>query len=255
MSAQNPLLERLAAGGAIGSYWLELGSIAAAEVIAAARPDAIIFDSQHGLWDKQTLFAGFAAIRGKSEPVVRVADDSPTAIGEAYDLGAAGVIVPLVETAAQAKAIVAAAKYSPQGRRSAGGVRPMLDFERYASEANRSLLLGVMIETSAGLSNAAAIAAVAGIDLVFIGTGDLALTLGVFPRTRPKHERAVQAILAACRKAKTPCGLYTPDMAAALDRANQGFQWVVVGNDRDTLQNGAKADVARFARARPAAAT
>jgi 2-keto-3-deoxy-L-rhamnonate aldolase RhmA len=60
------LLERLASGGAVGSYWLELGSIAAAEVIAAARPDAIIFDTQHGLWDKQTLFGGFAAIRGKA---------------------------------------------------------------------------------------------------------------------------------------------------------------------------------------------
>jgi 2-keto-3-deoxy-L-rhamnonate aldolase RhmA len=250
MVAQNPLLERLASGGAIGSYWLELGSIAAAEVIAEARPDAIIFDTQHGLWDKRGLFSGIAAVRGRSQPVVRIANDSPTAIGEAYDLGATGVIVPLVETPAQARSIVAAAKYPPLGRRSAGGVRPMLDFERYATEANRSLLLAVMIETSAGLKNAAAIAAQPGIDLVFIGTGDLALSLGVFPQTGLKHERAVQSILAACRKAKTACGLYTSDVKAALERVSEGFQWVVVGNDRDSLQYGAKADIARFARAR-----
>ncbi len=247
MIVPNPLLERLAAGGAVASYWLALGSAAAAEVMAEARPDAIIFDTQHGLWDRQSLYAGFAAIRGKSLPVVRIADDSPQAIGDAYDLGAAGVIVPLVETAAQAKAIVAAAKYPPLGRRSAGGVRPMLDFNAYAAAANKDLLLGVMIETKAGLENAAAIAEVPGVDLVFIGTGDLSLSLGVFPENGPKHERAVQSILAACRKAGKPCGLFTYHTAVALDRLRQGFQWMVLGNDQDFLLSAAKANVARFA--------
>jgi 2-keto-3-deoxy-L-rhamnonate aldolase RhmA len=185
MTDQNPLLERLAAGGAVSCHWMALGSAAAAEVMAEARPDAIIFDTQHGLWDKQNLYSAFAAIRGKSQPVVRIADDSAAAIGEAYDLGAAGVIVPLVETAAQAKAIVQAAKYPPLGRRSAGGVRPMLDFNPYAAAANRSLLLGVMIETVAGLKNAAAIAAVPGVDLVFIGTGTIDRARDL-PRQRPE---------------------------------------------------------------------
>ena len=198
MTVRNPLLERLAAGGAVSCYWMALGSVAAAEVMAEARPDAIMFDTQHGLWDRQTLYNAFAAIRGKSEPVVRIADDSATAIGEAYDLGATGVIVPLVESAAQAEAIVRAAKYPPLGRRSAGGVRPMLDFNPYAEAANRELLLGVMIETAAGLKNAAAIAAVPGVDLVFIGTGDLSISLGTFPDNGPKFEQAVQSILAAC---------------------------------------------------------
>ena len=247
MTDQNPLLERLAAGGAVSCHWMALGSVAAAEVMAEARPDAIMFDTQHGLWDKQNLYSAFAAIRGKSQPVVRIADDSAAAIGEAYDLGAAGVIVPLVETAAQAKAIVQAAKYPPLGRRSAGGVRPMLDFNPYAAAANRSLLLGVMIETVAGLKNAAAIAAVPGVDLVFIGTGDLSIALGTFPDNGPKFEQAVQSILAACRKAKTPCGLFTYHTAIALDRLRQGFQWMVLGNDQDFLLSAAKANVARFA--------
>ena len=103
---------------------MALGSVAAAEVMAEARPDAIMFDTQHGLWDKQNLYNAFAAIRGKSQPVVRVADDSAAAIGEAYDLGAAGVIVPLVETAAQAKAIVQAAKYPPLGGAPPAGSGP-----------------------------------------------------------------------------------------------------------------------------------
>ena len=247
MAVQNPLLERLASGGAVACYWLALGSVAAAEIVAEARPDAIVFDAQHGMWDKHSLYAAFAAIRGKSRPVVRIADDSAAAIGEAFDLGAAGVIVPMVETAAQAKAIVAAAKYAPEGRRSAGGIRPMLDFNAYAAEANRSLLLGVMIETEAGVRNAAAIAAVPGVDLVFIGPGDLSLSLGVFPDTGPKHEQAIQAIFAACRKAGRPCGLFTYHTVGALDRLRQGFQFMVLGNDQDLLLSAAKANVARFA--------
>src|SRR5215813_494790 len=246
MTVRNPLLERLAAGGAVSCYWMALGSVAAAEVMAEARPDAIMFDTQHGLWDKQNLYNAFAAIRGKSEPVVRIADDSAMAIGEAYDLGASGVIVPLVETAAQAKAVVQAAKYPPKGRRSAGGVRPMLDFQPYAAAANHELLLGVMIETKTGLDNAAAIAAVPGVDLVFIGTGDLSISLGTFPDNGPAFEQALQAILAACRKAKTPCGLFTYHTAIALDRMRQGFQWMVLGNDQDFLLSAAKANVARF---------
>jgi 2-keto-3-deoxy-L-rhamnonate aldolase RhmA len=247
MADQNPLLARLSAGGAVSCHWMALGSVAAAEVMAEARPDAIMFDTQHGLWDKQNLYNAFAAIRGKSEPVVRIANDSETAIGEAYDLGATGVIVPLVETAAQAKAIVQAAKYPPLGRRSAGGVRPMLDFKPYAAAANRSLLLGVMIETLAGLKNAAAIAAVPGVDLVFIGTGDLALSLGAFPDAGGRHEDACRDILAACRAAWTPCGIFTTSAEAASKRRAQGYRLVVVADDITMIADGFKAATTAFA--------
>jgi 2-keto-3-deoxy-L-rhamnonate aldolase RhmA/NAD(P)-dependent dehydrogenase (short-subunit alcohol dehydrogenase family) len=247
MISPNPLLERLAAGEAIGSFWLGLGSVAVAEVMAESRPDAMIFDMQHGLWDRRTLFEAFAAIRGKTLPVVRAAENNPTAIGEALDQGAAGVIVPLIETAAEAKAAVAAAKYPPQGRRSAGGVRPILDFKTYAATANTSLLVGVMIETALGLKNAAAIAAVPGVDLVFIGPGDLSMSLGVFPDLGPKHEAALQTILAACRKSKTACGLFTFHASFAVDRMRQGFQLVLLGNDQDFLLSAAKSTTARFA--------
>ena len=247
MIGPNPLLERLAAGEAIGSFWLILGSVAVAEVMAESRPHAIVFDMQHGLWDRRTLFEGFAAIRGKTLPVVRVAENSPAAIGEVLDLGAAGVIVPLIETVAEAKAAVASAKYPPEGRRSAGGVRPHLGFTEYVAAANKSLLVGVMIETERGLKNAAAIAAVPGVDLVFIGPGDLSMSLGVFPDLGPKHEAALLAILAAARKSKTACGLFTYHASFAVDRMRQGFQWTILGNDQDFLLSAAKSTTARFA--------
>ena len=243
----NPLLDRLAAGEAIGALWLALGSAAVAEVMAESRPHAMIFDMQHGLWDRRSLFEAFAAIRGKSHALVRVAENNPAAIGDALDLGAAGVIVPLIETAAEAKAAVASAKYPPEGRRSAGGVRPVLDFNAYAATANRSLLVGVMIETALGLKNAAAIAAVPGVDLVFIGPGDLSLSLGEFPDPGPRHEAALQAILAASRKAKTACGLFTLHASFAIERMRQGFQLVLLGNDQDFLLNACRSSATRFA--------
>ena len=247
MLSPTPLRERLRAGDTIAAFWLDLGSVAAAEVMADCHPDAIIFDLQHGLWDRASLFHAFAAIRGKSQPIVRVAENSATAIGEALDLGAAGVIVPLIETAAEARAAVAAAKYPPEGHRSAGGIRPIMDFTNYAAAANKSLMVGVMIETAKGLKNAAAIAAVPGVDLVFIGPGDLSLSLGEFPEPGAKHEAAMQAILAACRKAKTPCGLFTNHASFAVERMRQGFQFVLLGNDQDFLQSAAKSTAMRFA--------
>ena len=247
MISPNPLLERLTAGEAVGAFWLALGSVAVAEVMAESRPQAMIFDMQHGLWDRRTLFEAFAAIRGKTQPLVRVAENNAAAIGDALDQGAAGVIVPLIETAAEAKAAVASAKYPPEGRRSAGGVRPVVDFKAYGAAANKSLLVGVMIETALGLKNAAAIAAVPGVDLVFIGPGDLSLSLGEFPDPGPKHEAALQAILAACRNANTACGLFTFHASFAIDRMRQGFQLVLLGNDQDFLAGAAKSTMTRFA--------
>jgi 2-keto-3-deoxy-L-rhamnonate aldolase RhmA len=248
MTDQNPLLERLAAGGAFGSLWLALGSVAAAEIMAEARPDSMIFDLQHGLWDRLSLYHGIAAVRDKTVPLLRVAANDAAAIGDALDLGAGGIIVPLIETAAEAKAAVAAAKYPPLGRRSAGGIRPMLDFKAYAARANGNTLLALMIETEKGLKNAQAIAAVPGVDIIFIGPGDLSLSLGTFPETGRKHEAALQAILAACRKAGKPCGLFTFDSDQALERRRQGFQWMVLGNDEDFLLSAARDNVNRFAR-------
>ncbi len=247
MAIAASIRRRLHAGEPISTLWCDLGSIAAAEVMAEARPDAIIFDLQHGLWDRVALFGAFAAIRGKSEPIVRLAANNAALIGEALDLGAAGIIVPLIESAEEAKAVVAAAKYPPKGHRSAGGTRPMLDFTVYAREANESLMIGVMIETAKGLRNAAAIAAVPGIDLVYIGPGDLSLSLGEFPDPGEKHEDAMLAILAACRKAGTPCGLFTNSAAHAVDRMRQGFQMVLLGNDLDFLLSASKSAATRYA--------
>jgi NAD(P)-dependent dehydrogenase (short-subunit alcohol dehydrogenase family) len=126
-----------------------------------------------------------------------------------------------------------------------------MDFKRYAAEADDAVLLAPMIETRRGMDNAAAIAAVPGVDLVFIGTGDLALSIGTFPEFGPAHEAAVKAIAAACRQAGTPCGIFTPHATFAADRRRQGFSLVVVAEDIGMVHGAAKAGVRRFAPGRP----
>lgn len=223
--------ERIKRGDTIACLWLALGSTAVAELAADAGPDAIVFDLQHGLWERQALEAAIAVVRAKAAPLVRVARNGPAEIGMALDAGAVGVIVPLVETAEEARRAVDAARYPPLGSRSGGGVRPLMDFKRYVPAANEGVLVAVMIETKLGVENAAAIAATPGVDLVFIGTGDLALSLGVFPDLGPAHEAAIASVQTACRVAGTACGIFTLYSTMALDRRRQGFQCVVLGDD------------------------
>lgn len=242
----NPLIAKLKAGDCIGCHWSILGSPSVVELMVDSGPDAMVFDLQHGLWTRPALEHAIGMVRDKTAPICRVADGSYFAIGSALDAGAVGVIVPMIETAEQAQACVDAAKYPPEGRRSTGGVRAIINYKSYLPQANANTLVAVMIETARGVENAAAIAAVPGVDCVFIGPFDLSLSLGTFPDNGPKHESAMQAILTACRAAGTACGLFTPYATMAADRRQQGFQWVVLANDQDLLQGPSKAAVRRF---------
>jgi NAD(P)-dependent dehydrogenase (short-subunit alcohol dehydrogenase family) len=121
-----------------------------------------------------------------------------------------------------------------------------MDFKRYVPAANEHVLVAVMIETKRGVENAAAIAATPGVDMVFIGTGDLALSLGVFPDLVPAHEAAITAVHAACRQAGTACGIFTLYSTMASDRRRRGFQCVVLGDDTTLLHHAFKQTSARF---------
>jgi 2-keto-3-deoxy-L-rhamnonate aldolase RhmA len=236
----NRTLEKLRAGQPVVSVWLGLGSEALAEIAAEAAPDAIILDAQHGLWDVRSTHAALGMIAHTSTPIVRVANNSATAIGFALDAGAQGVIVPLVETARQAARAVSAAHYPPKGERSGGGVRPLANAQAYWESCSQNILVSVMIETALGLENVADIAAVPGVDLIFIGTGDLLLSLGF----DADIEAAIQTILAAARAAHVPCGIFTINAEAARARLAQGFAFVVAENDLRLAREGIAASLA-----------
>ena len=244
---------RLDRGDRLGVAWLALGSVALCEIAARARPDAIVLDLQHGLWDRLSMEHAIAAVPSDIPVLVRVAENTPLAIGQALDAGAEGVVVPLVETAKQARAAVAASRYPPKGERSGGGVRPLVDFVDYVGAAERNIVVAVMIETKRGVRNARAIAAEPGVDLVFIGTGDLSLSLGTFPRFDDAHEAACARVQAACRAEWTLCGIFTGSVDAARARREQGYRMVVTINDIDLAAKGFAQATAAYCRRQPAA--
>ncbi|MDT7933438.1 MAG: aldolase/citrate lyase family protein [Sphingomonadaceae bacterium] len=221
----NRVLERLRGGGSARAIWMVLGSVALAELAAEAGPDAIVFDRQHGTWDDAALMAA-VGVCGDATPLVRVAANRPELIGAALDAGAQGVIVPLVESAAEAAAAVRAAHYPPRGVRSGGGMRPLRDMGAYVAAAATETLVAVMIETAAGLTNAAEIAATPDVDLVFIGPGDLGLAVG-----SAALEMSIARIQAACAEAPMASGIYTSGPDAAARRLAQGFRFVVAEDD------------------------
>lgn len=227
----NPTLDLLRGGMAVRAFWFCTGSPALAEVAAESGPDAVVFDCQHGLWDRSALAAAIPLVT-PATPLVRVAANHPHLIGDALDQGAQGVIVPLVESAEQAAAAVRAAHFPPRGARSGGGIRPLRDFPAYVTAAEQTLV-SVMIETRAGLDNAAAIAATPGVDMIFIGPGDLGLCIG-----KDALEAAVAIILDVSRAAGVPCGIFTSGPEAAAQRQREGFAFVIAMDDLTLARTG-----------------
>jgi len=219
----------------VGCFWLSLGAIPLAEFIAETRaasptPLAVVFDMQHGLWDRMALENAIGLIKTGLIPLVRVADCDRFHISAALDAGAEGVIVPLIETAEQARNALQYANYPPDGTRSAGGVRPIRDFAAYVDIARKTTVTALMIETHAGLENIAKIVETPGLDMIFIGTGDLGLSLGL-TKDDPALEQAIGKIKTACDGASVPCGIFTPDVTQAKRRREQGFLLVVISDD------------------------
>lgn len=228
--------QRVAAGGCLGVTWLALGSPAVVELAARARPDAIVLDQQHGLWERRELEAAIGLVPSQIPALVRVAENSALAIGTALDAGAEGVIVPLIESAEEAARAVRSSRYPPRGNRSGGGVRPLQDFAGYLAGAHGIATI-LMIETRAGVEQAAQIAATEGVDMVFIGSGDLALSLGAAP-TQPEFAAACAGVRRASEAAGVPCGIFTGSVEGARQRRDEGYRMVVVANDSDVVGQG-----------------
>jgi 4-hydroxy-2-oxoheptanedioate aldolase len=235
------LRAKLESGGPAIGLWAALPSALTAEAAALAGPDYVVVDQQHGAIDPATLMAMLQAIAGAgAAPLVRVARNEPFPIGQALDLGAVGVIVPMVESREEAAAAVAACRYAPEGIRSFGALR--------AGAGDRPLCL-VMIETRAGLERAAEIAATPGLDGIYTGPSDLALSLGLQPTLRLEHPPVLEALAvihAACADAGIVAGVHclaAEDVPAQAER----FAMVTAGADALHLQ-GALAAAMRTAR-------
>jgi 4-hydroxy-2-oxoheptanedioate aldolase len=247
----NPLLSRWRAGGVTYGGWLSTSDPLIAEFLAAAGFDEVCADQQHGSIDLHTLPAVFAAVAGRGAwPTTRVASSDPAAIGKSLDMGALAVIVPMVNSADEAAAIVSACRYPPAGTRSIGPTRAIYSIGLNVDDLARVACLA-MIETADGLANVEAIARTPGLDGLYVGPGDLAIALGlpVVPgdRTaeeRSAHEAAVERIRAAAANAGIVAGMYVGTGAESRRRVAQGFQMVTVAWDAGLLEDGGRAELA-----------
>ncbi len=234
-------------------YWVVLDSPAMAERLARLGWDYVSLDAQHGLFGYSGMLAALTAIDagGRSVGMVRVAANDATPIGRALDAGAAGVIVPLVNTAEDAAKAVSASRYPPVGIRSYGPMRSMLRIGPTPAEADASVVVLAMIETPEGLDNVEAIAATPGLDGLYIGPSDLTLAVGGTTSTDPSVADAFEAALVrirrACEDNGIAAGLHTRSGEEAAKRISEGFTVLSVAGDAQHLEAIAKShlDAAR----------
>ncbi|MBI2440149.1 MAG: hypothetical protein HYV35_02140 [Lentisphaerae bacterium] len=207
--------------------------------------DWVWLDGQHGQIGYGEMLALVRACDLANRPAfVRVPWHEPGPIGLALDMGAAGVIVPCVDTPEEARAIVAAARFPPVGKRSYGG-RRLIDFKGrdYSNTANEGTILVLQIETPLGIENAGEIAAVPGVDALFLGPDDIILRRGfkmATPRTKDVLGKDMEAVIGACRK-HGKFGVMVGIGAEMFKLSLQmGFHMIVAGGDVLFLANSSK---------------
>jgi 4-hydroxy-2-oxoheptanedioate aldolase len=227
--------------------WVSSGSPLVAEICAGAGLDWLLIDGEHSPIGLETISALLQAVAPYPvTPLVRAPSGDAVVLKQLLDLGAQNVLVPMVDTAEQGRAVVRAVRYPPRGIRGVGsalsrGAR-WNRVEGYMADAERHVSLFVQVESATAVENAAAIAAVDGIDGVFVGPSDLAASMGVLgQQTHPDVVAAVHRTFEAVRAAGKPVGVNAFDPSAAQAYLDAGASFVLVGADVAMLARGSEA--------------
>ncbi len=248
------LRELWAAGGTSLGAWLTIPSSISAEGAARVGTDYVCVDNQHGAIDYQATVGMIQAIElGGSRPIVRVPWNEPGIIGKMLDAGAQGIVVPMVNTAEAARAVVSACLYAPDGTRSHGPLLAGMRTERYQPEANQRLAPIPMIETVEALRNLDEILAVPGVTAIYVGPADLSLSLGLAPGNNDGQEpfdEALATIVAACRRTGVVPGIHATG-ALAGRRLEQGFRMITIAGDMLAMRTKIAEELAEARGARP----
>jgi 4-hydroxy-2-oxoheptanedioate aldolase len=245
----NKLRARLKSGKACINAWLAIPSGFSAEVMAQCGFDSVTVDMQHGVQDYQSMVQCFQAMdKYPITPLVRIPWNEPGIIGKVLDGGAWGIICPMVNTAAEAKALVSAALYPPKGKRSSGPIRASAYGEAspYQTFANDEVLIIPMIETREALDNIDAILAVPGISGIYIGPSDLGFSLGLKPvldREEPQVLAIYEELLKSTQKRGLFAGIHNSTGAYAARMIAMGFNFVTLANDSGLMARAARAEI------------
>jgi 4-hydroxy-2-oxoheptanedioate aldolase len=235
---------RWAAGETAFAAWLTLDGPAAAGTLASAGFDAVVVDLQHGRATLHDLPRFLTAIEHtQAVPFARVAWNDPAELMRALDLGARGIICPMVSSRTEAEAFVTACRYPPAGTRSYGPIRAAFGRGRdQTSAADAAVLLFAMIETVSGLANVEEIATTPGLDGLFVGPADLSLALGIATfadLTDPAMLTVLDEVVAAADAHGLVPGIHAPSPMPAAEMAARGFRFVSCAVDEDLLRGAA----------------
>ncbi|HEY8450234.1 MAG TPA: aldolase/citrate lyase family protein [Bacillota bacterium] len=242
----NPVTDKLRAGQPTVGSWLSLCSPVAAETMAHIGWDWLTVDVEHSPVGFETMVNCFRAIQlGGAVPLARVPWNDTIWIQRTLDAGALGLVVPMVNSAEDARQVVANMRYATKGQRSFGGSRvvPYIDGD-YRTWADANLAVIVMIETIQAVERAEEILAVDGVVGCFIGPHDLALSMGISPKeTGPgtAHEEAMLSVLAAAKKTGKAAGKHCYNAAELSTRIGQGFQFLALASDAAFMAQAAHA--------------
>jgi 4-hydroxy-2-oxoheptanedioate aldolase len=235
-------------GGAVINGWLGIPSSVAAENMAQAQWDGLTVDLQHGLVDYQAAVTMMQAISTVGTPTMcRVAWLEPGIIMKLLDAGAFGIVCPMINTRDECERFVGACRYPPRGYRSFGPVRAQWTYGAdYFKNSNDSVITMAMIETKQAVENLEDILTVPGLDSIYIGPNDLAISYGYGPSGVPTDKEVldkIKYIVDTAKKHKIYAGIHTGSTKMAKEMIALGFQYVTLLADNAFLASAAKAAV------------
>ena len=243
----NPFKEALAENRVQYGYWMALASPYTAEICATAGFDWLLIDGEHGPNDIRSILAQLQAVAAyPSQPVVRPLEGSAASIKQLLDIGAHNLLIPMVETAEQARHLVSATRYPPAGVRGVGAAiarsSRWLAVDNYEREIENEICLVLQIESRNGLDNLDQILEVDGYDGIFIGPSDLAASLGRIGNTRhPEVQPAISAAIAKIRRANKAAGILSIEDDMIQSYQKMGAVFIAIGVDTITLAGSARA--------------
>ena len=222
---------------------LTIASGETAEVIAGCGFDWLFLDGEHGSLETADLRQMIQAVSGRCHCLVRIPALSAVPIAKALDLGAAGIIVPQVNTAEQATRAVAYCNYPPQGTRGIGLARAHgygATFDEYVGTANDQVLTVIQVEHIDAVENLESIVSVPGIDCIFVGPYDLSASLGLTGQVdAPPVTEAIARVEQICRGRQMPLGVFGIDADAVAPYLERGYQLICAGIDSVLLRSAA----------------
>jgi len=250
----NTVKRRLKEGKPSVGTWLSIPSVYTCEMMAQVGYDWLVIDMEHNPISIETAGLMVSSMfNSDTVPLVRVPWNTGENIKRVLDMGAWGIVVPMVNSRLEAEQAVREAKYFPEGRRSIGGRRHAMGFatetSNYFARANEEILIVIQIEHIEAVRNIDDILSVPGIDACFIGPNDLMSSMGLKPTLEsddPEVLKAIETVKAAAKRHGVPAGIHVANPETANQRIKEGFQFIAVGSEIASMLSKVMSDISKL---------